>query len=91
MLASPPGVPILQKMILLCTLRILPRRLLKVKPPICAGCKAGAMTRKLTKVKGQKIKGLWKQTTKPGEYTSVDQTESRTPGFIGVMRGFLCK
>ena len=80
-----------KKMILLCTLCILPRRLFKVKPPMCVGCKAGAMIRKPTKVKGQKFKGLWKQTTKPGEYTSVDQTISRTPGFIGVIRGFLCK
>ena len=52
-----------KKMILLCTLRILPRRLLIVRPPMCAGCKAGAMTRKSTRVKGQKSKGLWKQTT----------------------------
>ena len=80
-----------KKMISLCTLRILPRRLLTVRPPMCAGCKTGAMTRKLTRVKGQKSKGLWKQTTKPSECVSVDQTESRTPGFIGVMRGFLCK
>ena len=80
-----------KKMILLCTLRILSRRLLTVKPPMCAGCKAGAMTRKPTRVKGKNSKGLWKQTTKPGECVSVDQTESRTPGFIGVMRGFLCK
>ena len=49
------------------------------------------MTRKPTRVKGQKSNGLWKQTTKPGECMSVDQTESRTPGFIGVMRGFICK
>ena len=78
-------------MILLCTLRILPRRLLTVKPPMCAGCETGDMTQKPTKAKGKKIKGLWKQTTKPGECVSVDQTESRTPGFIGVIRGFLCK
>ena len=80
-----------KNMVLLCTLRILPRRLLAVKPPMCVGCKAGAMTRKPTRVKGQEHRGLSKQTTKPGVCVLVDQTESRTPGFIGVMRGFLCK
>ena len=78
-------------MILLCTLCILPRRLLAVKPPMCAGCKAGVMARNPTRVKGQKHRWLWEQTTKSGECVSVDQTESRTPRFIGVMREFICK
>ena len=78
-------------MIILCTLCILPRRLLAVKPPMCAGCKAEVMARNPTRVKGQKHRWLWEQTTKSGECVSVDQTESRTPGFIGVMREFICK
>ena len=32
-----------KKMVLLCTLRILPRRLLTVRPPMCTSCKAGSM------------------------------------------------
>ena len=43
------------------------------------------------RVKGKKNKGVLKTVTKPGECVSVDQTESRTPGFIGIMRGFLTK
>ena len=34
-----------KKMVLLCTLRILPRRLLTVRPPMCASCKTGSMCR----------------------------------------------
>ena len=37
------------------------------------------------RVKGKKNKGVLKNVV------SVDQTESRTPGFIGMMRGFLTK
>ena len=41
--------------------------------------------------KRKENKGVLKKVTKPGECVSVDQTESRTPGFIGMMRGFLTK
>ena len=43
------------------------------------------------RVKGKKNKGVLKTVTKPGECVSVDQTESRTPEFLGMMRGFLKK
>ena len=80
-----------KKMILLCDLRILPRRLLLVKPLMCTSCKSGSMTRLPWRVKGKKNKRVLKTVTKPGEYVSIDKTESHIPGFIGMMRGFLPK
>ena len=56
-----------------------------------ASYKTGSVCRLPCRVKGKKNKGILKKVTKPGECVSVDQTESRTPGFIGMMRGFLTK
>ena len=78
-------------MTLLIILGILPRKLLKVRPPVCAACKYGAMTRRPNRVKGDKNKGQLHQTTKAGEYVPVDQMDSRTPDFIGMTRGFISK
>jgi hypothetical protein len=51
----------------------IPKQLAKIKPPICAGCLFGAMTR----VPWQGKEGSSKHTvftaTKPGEIVSVDQ------------------
>ena len=80
-----------KKMTLLSILGILPRKLIKVRPPVCAACKYGAMTRRPTRVKGDKNKGQLHQAITAGECVSVDQMESRTPGFIGMMRGFITK
>ena len=38
-----------KKMTLLIILGFLPRKLLKVRPPVCAACKYGAMTRRSTR------------------------------------------
>ena len=66
---------------------IFPSKLLTVKPPVCACCLAGAMTKQPSRVKGGKRH--LHTATKPGEYVSVDQLESRTPGFLAVLRGFV--
>ena len=58
---------------------------------MCPSCKAGSLNRLPWRVKGKKSKGVLKKVTKPAECISVDQMESRTPGFIGMMRGLLTK
>ena len=80
-----------KKMTLLMSLGILSRKILNVRPPVCAACKYGAMTRRPTRVKGDKNKGQLHQATKAGECVSVDEMESRTPGFIRMMRDFISK
>jgi len=79
------------KLRILIKLGILPKRLLTVKAPMCASCKAGQMTKKPVRVKGASKQNKIKQVSSPGECVSVDQSESRTPGFIGVLKGFLTK
>jgi len=79
------------KMTILILLGYLPKKLLTVKPPMCACCKIGAMTKVPYRVKGIKNIRHLQQVNKPGQCVSMDQMESRTPGFIGVLRGFLLK
>ena len=40
-----------KNMIMMVILDIIPRRLLKIKPPVCVACKIGAMTKQLWRVK----------------------------------------
>ena len=68
---------------------ILHKKLLYVRPPVYAYCLAGAITKHPKHVKGGRSK--LKQANKPGEYVSNDQLKSHTPGFLGVLRGFLTK
>ena len=49
------------------------------------------MTRKPWRVKGKKNRGQLRKVKSPGDCVSVDQLESRTPCFIGVMRGSVTK
>ena len=79
------------KMKLLAILRLIPRSLLTVRPPLCSHCKIGSMTRKPWRVKGKENKGRLRQVNAPGMCVSVDQLESRNSGYIGVMRGFMTK
>ena len=79
------------KMKVLVLLGWLPRNLLKVRPPMCAFCKVGSMTRRPWRVKGKKNRGYLRKVKAPGDCVSVDQLESRTPKFIGAMRGFATK
>ena len=80
-----------RKMRILMLLGILPKKLLKVKPPMCAGCKVGAMTKRPWRVKGDTKSGKLRKVKAPGECVFVNQLESRTPGFLGVLRGFITK
>ena len=70
-------------------LGILPKKLIHVRPPVCACCLAGAMTRQPKKVKGCRHK--LRRAANPRECVSIDQLESHTPGFLGVLRGFITK
>ena len=69
----------------------LPKKLLKVRPPMCACCKVGSMTRRPWQIKGKKNRGHLRKVKAPGDCVSVDQLESHTPGCIGLVRGFVTK
>ena len=79
------------KMKLLAIIRLIPRSLLKVRPPLCSHYKIRYMTRKPWRVKGKKNKRRLRQVNVPGMCISVDQLESRNSGYIGVLRGFMTK
>ena len=67
---------------LLATLVILPRKLLKVNPPKCAGRIYGAMTKCPWRNKSANIRGSIQGASAPGDFLSVDQMESSTTVFI---------
>jgi hypothetical protein len=67
----------------------IPARLSKIPAPFCAACKYGKLTRTPWRTKGTPIKGPAKAITQPGQCVSVDQLESRTPGFIAQLKGIL--
>ncbi len=68
-----------------------PRHLATCTAPKCAACLYGKLTRRpwRNKSKVSTIKLL--PVTQPGDCVSVAQFESSTPGFIGLMRGFVTK
>ena len=66
----------------------IPKRLVKVKNPKCAGCIYGAMTRVPWKSKGQQIQHVF-VATKPGQCVSVDQMISTQVGFVAQLKGKL--
>ena len=72
-------------------LGILPKRLLDTRPPLCACCKIGKMTKQPHRVKGKFNKGKLRIGKRLGDCVSVDHIEARAPGFIGVLRGFITK
>ena len=80
-----------RKMKLLSSMGILPKKFLEVKPPKCAGCMFGSMTRRPWTQKGATNKHKILRATSSGQYVSVDQMESSTPGFIGHLKGILTK
>jgi hypothetical protein len=69
--------------------REIPKKLAKVKPPKCAGCLFGAVT----KIRGRETKASHKVfiATKPGKCISVDQMTSTEVGFYAQMKGKLPK
>jgi GAG-pre-integrase domain len=66
---------------------ILPKSLAKCKSPICPACLHGKMTRKLWRTSNTVHKISNTTTGIPGEFVSVDQMESGTPGLIAQMKG----
>ena len=69
----------------------IPRNLATCQAPKFAACLYGKLTRRpwRNKSKVRAIKPL--NITQTGDGVSVDQFESSTPGFIGLMRGFPTK
>jgi hypothetical protein len=67
----------------------IPRRLAKVKPPACAGCLFGAMTK--VPWRGQETSLEVFMATKVGQCVSVDQIISTQVGFIAQLKGTLTK
>jgi hypothetical protein len=67
----------------------IPQRLAKVKPPACAGCLFGAMTK--VPWKGQETSSEVLVAMKAGQYVSVDQMISTQVGFIAQLKGTLTR
>ena len=75
------------RLMLLSALRIPPRKILKVKPPKCAGCLYRAMAKHLYHTKYVNNRGSIWEAPPPGECISVHHMDSSTPGFISQLRG----
>ncbi len=69
----------------------IPRKLIHMKTPKCAGCMYRAMTKCPWRTKTQEDKSKIKSVTKPGDCISVDQMELLTPGFVAQLKGALTK
>jgi hypothetical protein len=67
----------------------IPRRLAKVKPPACAGCLFGAMTK--VPWRGRETSSEVFMATKAVQCVSVDQLTSTQVGFIAQLKGTLTK
>ena len=72
---------------LLAALGILPRNLLKVKPPKCAVCLYGAMKNPPWCTKYADNRNSIRKDSAPGECILVDHMEYSTPGFISQLKG----
>ena len=75
----------------LAKLRVLPYKLSSIRPPKCACCMYGAMTKKPWRSKGSANKRSVNVATKSGECVSVDQMESSSFGFVAQLKGKLTK
>ena len=71
---------------LLAALGILPRNLLKVKPPKCAVCLYGAMKNPPWCTKYADNRNSIRKDSAPGECILVDHMEYSTPGFISQLK-----
>jgi hypothetical protein len=69
----------------------IPKKLVKVQPPKCAGCLFGAMTKIPWRGKETKASHEVFITTKPGECVSVSQMTSTEVGFYVQIKGKLTK
>jgi hypothetical protein len=68
-----------------------PKKLSKLKPPKCAGCLFGAMTKLPWHRKESASSHKIFVAAKPGEIVSVDQMESTEVGFFAQLKGSLTK
>jgi hypothetical protein len=69
----------------------IPKRLAKVKPPVCAGCLFGAMTKVPWQGKEGESDHKVFVAAKPRQIVSVDQMISTQVGFIAQLKGGLTK
>jgi hypothetical protein len=69
----------------------IPKQLAKVKPPVCAGCLFGAMTKVPWWGKEGESDHKLFLATKPGQIVSVNQMISMQVGFIAQLKGGLTK
>jgi hypothetical protein len=69
----------------------IPKKLSKLKPPKCAGCLFGAMTKLPWCGKESASSHEIFVTTKPGEIVSVNQMKSTEVGFFAQLKGSLAK
>jgi hypothetical protein len=69
----------------------IPKKFSKVKPPKCAGCLFGAMTKNLWCGKESKSSYKVFVPTKPGETVSCNQMALTEAGFIAQLKGTLTK
>jgi len=67
------------------------KQLAKVKPPVCAGCLFGTMTKVPWQGKRGESDHKVFVATKPGQIVSVDQMISTQVGFIAQLKGGLTK
>jgi hypothetical protein len=66
----------------------IPKRLAKIKPPRCAGCLYGKMTKVPWRTKSKESSQVFK-ATHAGQCVSVDQLQSTQAGFIAQLKGKL--
>jgi hypothetical protein len=71
--------------------REIPKKLVKAKPPKCAGCLFGAMTKILWRSRETKSSHKVFIATKPGKCVSVNQMTLTEVGFFPQMKGKLTK
>jgi hypothetical protein len=81
------------KMQVMARLGLLPKRWAKCDTTICTSCLYGKATRRPWRTKPMKDSHESKLRTaiEPGQCISVDQLESRTPGLIAQVKGWLTK
>jgi hypothetical protein len=81
----------MNKMQKMARLGLLPKRLARCQVPACTSCLYGKVTRRPWRTKPRKGQegGRLKAATEPGQCVSIDQLESRTPGLIAQVKGWL--
>ena len=70
---------------------LLPKCLLKIRPPKCSACLLGKATRRPWRTKGPIPHIKTPNVNGPGDCVSVDQLQSTSPGLIGQLKGFITK